>query len=146
MTEKHIIDDLLLQGLDGMLHLGWITQTVAILQGKDRDDLGNLDMQQLWWIAGTVHDVTGIPLDTPELVEPTLEAIHELIVAAYAFVGDAVQDERGFTSVEPWNLPPDAAVARIKERWNELVEPLNIGDVVWMELTEKGSQGGRKAR
>lgn len=110
--DEQIVNALLLYGMEDMLYLSWMTQTV--------------------------HWFTGIPRDSLELIAPTLEAIHDLLEAEYAFVGDAVVDEKGFTSVESWNLQPDKAVARIRERWNELEEPLRMYDVVWLELTEKG--------
>lgn len=98
------------------------------------------DMLQLWWIAGTVHSLTGIPRDTPELIDPTLNAIRDLLEAGYAYVGDAVQDEKGLASVRAWDLSPKEAEAKIRERWSELDQPLNIGDVAWLELTETGRQ------
>lgn len=68
LTEKRIVNALLLYGLEDMLHLRWI--------------------------AKTVHKLTGIPLELLVL-HPHLEAIH-LLKAVYAVVGDAVMHEGGF--------------------------------------------------
>lgn len=108
---ERIKNALLLDGLDDILSFGWIIQTIQKL--------------------------TGLPCDSLVPIDPSLEAIHDLLKADYAFVGNAVQNEKGYTIVKPWNLPPSAAVARINQEFSEVT-----GDdrdyFVWMELTDKG--------
>jgi hypothetical protein len=103
------------------------------------------DMQQLWWIAGTVHKFTRIPRDTPELVEPTLNAIRDLLEAEHVIAGDLAKDpEDGLLMVRSWGLSPEDTVKRIRQEWGELKEPLNIGHVMWIELTEKGRREAKR--
>jgi len=102
------------------------------------------DILQVWWIAGTVHKLTGIPRETPELVGPTVEAIRDLLDSGYAVFGDAVLDEKGMVILEPWNATPDEVAARVKKEWGELDEPLNIGHIGWLELTDKGREEARR--
>jgi hypothetical protein len=119
MTSDELISNaLLLYGLDDMLDLGWMVQTV--------------------------HRLTGIQRDSLEIVDPTLKAIQDLVEADYAIVGNAVRDEKGFTSVESWNLPSDEAVSRIREKWSKVEGPLEIGEIVWLELTDKGLREAKR--
>lgn len=118
MTEKHIIDDLLLQGLDDMLHLGWITQTVAILQRKDLDDPSNIEL--------------------------TIETIRDLLESGYVIAGSTARDPAdGLLMVKSWDLSPKDTIERIKKEWNELSER-DRDYLVWLELTEKGRQEARR--
>jgi hypothetical protein len=119
MIEKERIKGaLLLYGLEDMLDLGWMAQSVRLVAGKERQD--------------------------PQVVDLTLEAIHGLLEGGYAVVGDGVQDERGFASVDHWDRSPDAAIAEIKSRWSTLKEPLRPVGVVWVELTEKGREEAKR--
>ena len=98
------------------------------------------DILQVWWIAGTVHRLTGIQHDTPELVEPTVVAIRDLLDSGYAVFGDAVQDERGMVTIVPWESAPDEVADRVKKEWGELNEPLDMGHIGWLELTDQGRE------
>jgi len=82
---------LLLEGLDDMLNLGWIEQTIGYLRGKEERE-------------------------TPEIVESTSAAIRDLIDAGYAIAGNVVKDPAdGLLMVKSWDLSPEATIERIEQ-------------------------------
>jgi len=112
-------------------------KTALLLEGLD-------DICQVWWIAGTVHKLTGIPRETPELVDLAVGAVRDLLDSGYAVFGDAVQDERGMVTIVPWESAPDEVAARVKKEWGELDDRLRMGDIGWLELTDKGREEARR--
>ena len=112
-----------------------------------RNDLlsyGLEDILGLWWIIGVVAQRIGTdPHDQQRLITPTLDAIHDLIAAGYAVAGDVAKNDQGVLYIQPWGMSPSEVVDRIERKWRELTEPPNLGDVVWLELTEKGKAEAR---
>lgn len=106
-------EDLLIQGLDDMLYLVWVSELVARHEGLEYND---------WQGA----------------FEPTLEAIRKLLEGGLAIAGDVVKGEDGLLEVQTWGLSPEATVDRIGAAWREAEGDLNPGDVVWLELTDEG--------
>lgn len=47
----------------------------------------------------------------------------------------AATSDGGFV---PWDLPPEAAVARIEREWEELGRTPTIGELAWFRLTDVG--------
>lgn len=118
MSDNRAVQALLLEGLNDMLSLGWIEQTVGLLEGKKPNDHG--------------------------LIRPTLMAISDLLKMDYAVAGYVVKDpEDGLLMVDAWGLSLEGTIERIEKEWNELGK-LGLGDVVWLELTDKGRQEARR--
>lgn len=107
---------------------------------------GLTDMLQLSEIIFVVSKNTGIkPHDELAIMPPTLDAVRDLLEAEYAIAGDVTKDnEDGLLMVRSWDLTPSDTIARIEREWRELKEPPNLGDVVWLELTETGRAEARK--
>lgn len=107
-----------------------------------RDDLldrGLDDILQLAEVISLVSTHTGIPaLDRGQILRPTLDVIGEVLEAEWAIAGNIAKDRDGRLGVSSWHLDPSGAVRLIAEEWLGLDEPPNLGDVVWLELTEKG--------
>lgn len=107
-------------------------QTDLLLRGLE-------DMLQLVEIISRVGEHSGIDRHNDQAVmKPTLCVISELLHSGYAIAGDVVKDDEGLLHVRPWGLPPSDAVTRIEREWLDLEEPPNLGDVVWLELTDAG--------
>jgi len=111
---KRIEAALLLEGLDDMLHLGWMERTTRVVTGRDRQD--------------------------SEVLNLTLEAIYHLLKVGYAGVGNTVRDERGMLSVAYWDSSPDAVIAEIRNRLEATEDPANREFIAWLELTDKGRE------
>ena len=76
-------------------------------------------------------------------MDPTLKVIYSLLSSGYAIAGNVEKDE-GILRIRSWGLSPSDTVSRIEEKWHELEKPPNLGDVVWLELTEAGRAEARK--
>lgn len=96
------------------------------------------DMLQL----AEIMSVVGKRLDRhphdPAVKAPTLDVIYDLLSGGYVIAGDVKKNEEGLLCVYSWGLAPQEAVARISHEWAELNEPPNLGDVVWLEITDAG--------
>jgi hypothetical protein len=112
-------DELLAEGLVDMLDLSWISSAVARHMGFDYID-----------------ETRQMPL--------SLEIIREFLVSEWAIAGDVVKGPEGLLEVRAWELPPGKAVEKIRKEWFDLDEPIHAGDVVWLELTEKGRAHARR--
>jgi hypothetical protein len=110
--------ELLLEGLDDMLTLSWIISVVAGETGAQ-------------------------PRDQDKVMQPALDIIYEFLQQEWAIAGDVVEAPQGLLEVRSWNLPAERATQRIKDEWLGLDEPPHAGDVVWLELTEKGRAHAR---
>ena len=118
MSSEDARNALLLEGLNDMLSLGWIEQTVGAVEGKKRND--------------------------PSLVQSVAEAIQELLEADYAIAGNVVKDPaNGLLMVKAWGLTSDATVERILRERDELDGPAR-GSLVWLELTDRGRDEAQK--
>jgi len=118
MSSKDTKNALLLEGLNDMLSLGWIEQTVGTVEGKERND--------------------------PSLVQSVAEAIQELLEANFAIAGNVVKDPAdGLLMVRAWGLTSDATVERILRERNELDGPARAS-LVWLELTDRGRVEAQK--
>ena len=118
MTRKAITDELLSNGLD--------------------------DMLGLWWIVGVVARYTEVdPNDDQGIMAPTLDAIRELLASNYAIAGDVATNDEGVLYIQSWRTNVADTVNRIRRDWEALDAPPNLGDVVWLELTEAGRERAR---
>jgi hypothetical protein len=99
------------------------------------------DMLGLWWVIGVVADHIGVnPNDDSRVMHPTLDAIHDLLVSNYAIAGNVETDNDGILFVKSWGMNANDTVERIKREWEKLAAPPNLGDVVWLELTDNGRE------
>lgn len=107
--------------------------------------LGLDDEIQLFEIIHVVGEYFDIDhLDESAVMGPTLDAIRDLLETKYMIAGDAVKDGKGSYVIRPWGLGASDAIARIEKEWRELEEPPNLGDVVWLDLTDAGQTEARK--
>jgi hypothetical protein len=112
-------EELLAAGLDDMLDLSLIDSVVANRMGIDY-------------------------LDETRQMPPSLEIIRDFLAEGWAIAGDVVKGPEGLLEVRDWGLPPEKAVEKIRKEWLEMDRPLFAGDVVWLELTEKGRAFARR--
>jgi len=67
-----------------------------------------------------------------------MDAVKELLKAGYVIAGHVVKEPSSeLLAVDPWNLAPEETVGRIEREWRE-INNLDLGDIVWLELTDKG--------
>ncbi len=116
--QQAIARELLSYGLDDSLDLSWIV--IAAEQGAE-----------------------GGPGD-PEFRKAVTAAIRQLLESGEAYVGDGARNEKDLHFIRDWELSPAQAAARIEAEWAELDRFPKPGDVVWLELTEKGRARGRE--
>jgi hypothetical protein len=102
------------------------------------------DMLGLWWVVGVVADHVGVDTnDDSRVMHPTLDAIHDLLASNYAIAGGVERDNDGILFVKSWGMNAKDTVERIKREWEQLTAPPNLGDVVWLELTNNGREQAR---
>jgi hypothetical protein len=106
-----------------------------------RNDLlarGLKDLLQLYEVIYVVAEHTGIERhDDAKIMQPTLTVVQDLLEGKLATAGDAVESA-GLLTVRSWNLSPAETIDKIREKWLALEEPPNLGDVVWLRLTDEG--------
>jgi len=94
---------------------------------------GSNDWVGLWEVAARAVDLkpdaSGVDIRTF-----TLEALRAILTRGYAEVGD-LGTARRFV---PWGSSAEATLERINSEWQRLGRPPNIGEVCWIQLTEKG--------
>jgi hypothetical protein len=109
-------------------------------------DRGLDDMLQLSEVIGVTGRHLGKRIHDRSVEAMTLELIGDLLQSGDAIAGDLDQDSGKILYVRSWGLSPSATVERIEREWRELAKPPNLGDVVWMELTESGREKARDTR
>jgi hypothetical protein len=96
------------------------------------------DLLQLVEIISVVGGHVGIDRHDQSVMDPTLKVIYCLLSSGYAIAGSVEKDDKGILRIRSWGLSPSDTVSRIEEKWRELEKPPNLGDVVWLELTDRG--------
>ena len=107
-----------------------INPCVADLLVRGLDDW--IDAAEIAWVAqsdGQAETSSGI-------LRLTLRTIHALLEDGLVEVG-MVTREDGFI---PWELSSADAVERIEEEWRTKPTGPNLGEVCWLNLTEKGRE------
>lgn len=118
MSSEDTRNALLLEGLNDMLSLGWIEQTVGLVDGKKPND--------------------------PSLMQSVVAVIQELLKANYAIAGNVVKDPAdGLLMVKAWDLEPEATVERILRERDEL-DGRDRDYLVWLELTDRGRDEAKR--
>lgn len=107
--------------------------------------LGLDDMLQLFEVMSIVgFHLDKDPQDDLTIMRPTLDVVGGLLESEFVVAGDVVKDDQGFLTIRSWDLSPPATVDRIEKEWHELGGPPNLGDIVWLELTDKGRAEARR--
>ncbi len=75
--------------------------------------------------------------DPQERREMTMKAISDLLKANFVQAGFIIADGVGF---EPWQLTAKEALERVEREWDALGRELDIGEIVWFEITEKSRE------
>lgn len=102
-------------------------------------DRGLADILQLSEIIGVVSRHCNKSVDDTALVTPTLEVIHDLLESGYVVAGQVATDEKtDLLYIRSWEMSPSDTVRRIEHDWRELGRTPNLGEVVWLELTDAG--------
>ena len=113
-----IRNELLDEGLYGLLDLGWVIQV-------------------------TSQQIRASPSD-PVVVEPVLKVIEEMLEAGLIIAGLTARDSEDLVYVRSWDLIPMDAVDRIRKEWGALESLPTPGQVAWFELTEAGRDEARR--
>ena len=64
----------------------------------------------------------------------TLEVIKSLLEEELVVAGDLLPDN----AFKVWNIKIDNIIEKIKIEWNNLDSELNMYELVWFDITEKG--------
>jgi hypothetical protein len=76
-----------------------------------------------------------------EVRELSLQLLRELLGRGLMEVGAVT--ESGF---EPWRVAVDRALERIESEWRSLPKGPDLGDICWLNLTEKGQTRAEELR
>lgn len=109
---------LLSSGLDDVLQLSEVISGVSAYLSKSPHDLS------LMW--------------------PTIKVVQYLLESGYVVVGDVMKKDDGSLFVRSWELSPPEAGKRMERDWQDLDEPRNLNDIVWLELTDAGRDEARR--
>ena len=101
-------------------------------------DRGRTDMLQLGEVVSVVARHLGRSMEDDLVMGSTLEEIRDLLESGYVVAGYTARDGDGLLYVSSWEIPPADAVKRIETDWVELGRLPNLGEVVWLELTDVG--------
>ena len=96
-----------------------------------------------WVMAADVVSVlvgAGIPIHDARSSHYALNVIEYLLSGGLMTAGDVTAE--GFV---PWEMDPSTAIALIKERWEELGGPPDLGDVCWLNNTDEGDARAESA-
>ncbi len=89
-----------------------------------------VDATEVAWVARSVGGATS----EDEVRDLSLRVLRELLGRNLMDVG--MVTETGFTA---WEVPVDQALRRIESEWRALPKGPDLGEICWLNLTEKGS-------
>lgn len=101
------------------------------------DDLlrrGIGDWIQASELAWVVMYTCGAATDA-EIQAMSVDLVREVLQQGLMKIGDVTRD--GFRE---WNVPVSEAVSRVEREWAALGRSPNLGEIFWLENTEKGDQ------
>lgn len=105
--------------------------------------LGVEDALDLSWIVYIAKNyLSGNPTDST-FRRGTVAAVRDLMEDGYAYVGDYIERRDGPPFVRSWGECSEA-IARIDREWSTLEHPPEAGDIVWLELTDRGVERGEE--
>jgi hypothetical protein len=81
--------------------------------------------------------------DSTRRREAVLGLIRELLELGWFEAGFPRMNPLGF---DAWETSTSDAIARIEREWRELGGDPSLGDIVWFNLTEKGSHEARRVK
>jgi len=93
----------------------------------------NEDYVGLWSV---IREVRATLTDESSVVEATLALVKRLLLE-----GDVVAGQFHFNEFQPWEIPVEEIMARIKGEWAALGQEPTGGDVVW--FTKGKAERGR---
>jgi hypothetical protein len=103
-----------------------------LLEGLD-DYLG------LWEFVASVRDESDSD-NAGEIRRRTLALVHGMLDEGLASPGFPTRDGH-FDVVE---MDAEDAIARISREWGELGREPDVGDIIWLRLTDKGRKAARE--
>ncbi len=101
-----------------------------ILQLCSEEQLG------LWFAIAPIEDFYRGD-DPASIKSKTLRVLRDLMKDGLIQAGVPTPDGAGFV---PWDMPADAAIARIQKEWDALGHEPSIGDIVWFAATPAGDR------
>jgi hypothetical protein len=76
-----------------------------------------------------------------DVIESTLDIIGELAGYELITIGDLSGPGGHY---RPWGLSTAQSLDRLRTEWSALDEPINLGDICWLENTAAGDEEARR--